>query len=184
MGICDICGKTRDTRLSNLEGANVDACFFCVPGKKEKTRFSGGFPGGKKNTARPDVKKRIELPKVNFEFVDDYGDIIKVAREKADITQKDFGAQLNEHSSVIQKIEHGGLKPRLGLAKKIEKKLKIRIIKKIEQLDKDGNVVNNKKPEESEKKYGDKSEVRRERSKPREALTYTLADAIKVRKKK
>ena len=179
MGICDICGKTRDTRPSNLEGADVEACFSCVPGRKEKSRFSGS-----RRNSRPESRKRSELPKVNFEFVDDYATIIKTAREKADITQKDFGVQLNEHSSVIQKIEHGDLKPRLGLAKKIEKKLKIRIIKKIEQLDKDGNVVNNKKPEDSDNKFGDKGRVRRDRSKPREALTYTLADAIKIKKKK
>ncbi|NOQ56202.1 MAG: TIGR00270 family protein [Nanohaloarchaea archaeon] len=175
MGICDICGKTRDTRPESLEGAEVEACFSCIPGRKEKPRYSGG------RNKRPEGRKRSELPKVNFEFVDDYGTIIKTAREKADITQKDFGIQLNEHSSVIQKIEHGDLKPRLGLAKKIEKKLKIRIIKKIEQLDKDGNVVNNKKSEDSGKKYSN----RRDRSsKPREALTYTLADAIIIKKKK
>lgn len=177
MGVCDICGSTRETRKTSLEGADIEACLSCVPGKKE------GSYGPRKNFKK-DFKKRPELPKVNFEFVDDFGDIIKKAREKADITQKDFGLMVNEHSSVIQKIEHNDLKPRLGLAKKIEKKLKIRIINKIEQLDKDGNVVNNKKPRDDDKKGEYKNGRMNGMSRQRESLVYTLADAIKIKKSK
>ncbi|MCK5062615.1 MAG: TIGR00270 family protein [Candidatus Aenigmarchaeota archaeon] len=178
MGACDICGSTRETRKTSLEGADVEACYSCVPGKKERTY-------NPRNNLKKDFKKRPELPKVNFEFMDNFGEIIKKAREKADITQKDFGMMVNEHSSVIQKIEHNDLKPRLGLAKKIEKKLKIRIINKIEQLDKDGNVINNKKPKDSENKNGgSRNTGRNGMSRPRENLVYTLADAIKIKKSK
>ncbi|MCK5043221.1 MAG: TIGR00270 family protein, partial [Candidatus Aenigmarchaeota archaeon] len=178
MGACDICGSTRETRKTSLEGADIEACYSCVPGKKERT-----YDGPRRNVKK-DFKKRPELPKVNFEFVDDFGDIIKKAREKADITQKDFGLMVNEHSSVIQKIEHNDLKPRLGLAKKIEKKLKIRIINKIEQLDKDGNVVNNKKPRDDDKNGERRNGSRNGMSRHKESLVYTLADAIKIKKSK
>ncbi len=177
MGVCDICGSTRETRKTSLEGADIEACYSCVPGKKEKAY------GSPRRNIKRGFKKRPELPKVNFEFMDDFGDIIKKAREKADITQKDFGLMVNEHSSVIQKIEHNDLKPRLGLAKKIEKKLRIRIINKIEQLDKDGNVVNNKKPRDSDGKGGERRDGSR-MPRHKESLVYTLADAIKIKKSK
>ncbi len=174
MGICDICGKNRDTRKADVEGAKLDVCFTCVQGKKESSS----------RPARKVFKKKTEMPRVNFEFVDDYGEIVKTAREKADITQKDLGVQVNEHSSIIQKIEHGDFKPRIGLAKKLEKKLNIRIIKKIEQLDEKGNVVNNKKDKDSENNRDRKdSKGFRPNGGSRERMVYTLADAIKIKKR-
>ncbi len=170
MAICDICGRSRPTKEVNLEGAIVEACKACSPKGAFKTQRPGKKPFHKR-------QKKADLPKVNFEFVEDFGKVIKEAREKADITQKDLGLKLNEHSSVIHKIEQGTFRPRIGLAKKIEKILKIRIITKIEQLDKEGNVINNKKTKRTDDKDGS------DRSGDGGDLVYTLADVIKVKKK-
>lgn len=177
MGICDICGRSRPTRETNLEGAIIEACDACVPHKKKESRPNRRF------IRKASIEKRAELPRVNFEFVDDFGNVMKNAREKADITQKDLALKLNEQNSIINKIEQSKFKPRIGLAKKIEKILKIRIITKIEQLDKDGNVVNNRKDnKEDDKSRKDSSE--RKNNRQSGDLVYTLADVIKIKKKK
>ncbi len=111
-------------------------------------------------------KKEVVLPKrrvVNKEEIEesvvfDFSNKIKMARERKGMKQEEFAGFLNEKWSVVQKWEGGSLRPKIGAARKLEKILRINLVEKREE----GKV------ELKEVKSGD----------------MTLADVIKVRKRK
>ena len=75
------------------------------------------------------------------------------------MNQEEFSKFINERESVLNKWENGSLKPRLDIARKLEKRLKISLIEK-EEI----------KTIEMEKKKSSEG--------------FTLGDFIKVRKRK
>lgn len=78
-------------------------------------------------------KSISHLPVEEFEYIEEFGRIIREAREKIGLTQEDLAKQLNERITVIKKIESGEFKPPIDLARKIEKLLRIRIIVPVEE---------------------------------------------------
>ncbi|MCS7126315.1 MAG: multiprotein-bridging factor 1 family protein [Aigarchaeota archaeon] len=68
------------------------------------------------------------LPVEEYEYVEDFGRLIREAREKMGLTQEDLAKQLNEKVTVIRKIEAGEFNPSIELVKKIERLLKIKIL--------------------------------------------------------
>ncbi|MCF8884168.1 MAG: helix-turn-helix domain-containing protein [Nitrososphaerota archaeon] len=68
------------------------------------------------------------LPIEDIEYVEDFGRLIRDAREKMGLTQEELANQLNERVTIIKKIEAGEFKPSIELARRIEKLLKIKII--------------------------------------------------------
>lgn len=67
-----------------------------------------------------------------YELVEDYKKLIRQAREKQGLTQRELGQKIYERESVIAHIENGKMVPDTKLAKKIEKLLRIKIIEKTE----------------------------------------------------
>lgn len=118
MATCDLCGA--ETRLVRaiVEGTELNVCPKC------------GQYG--KILKKPIIKKReapkpIE-PEVAEKIVKDYPSKIGKARKQKNMTQEEFAKMLNEKESIIQKIEAGSFKPSIGLARKLEKKLNIKLI--------------------------------------------------------
>ncbi|MCX8178759.1 MAG: multiprotein bridging factor aMBF1 [Candidatus Aenigmarchaeota archaeon] len=120
---CCICGKEQKelVRIA-LEDAIVDVCNSC-------STF-----GQKVNVKPKEPIYAIKDKKDDdFEIIENFGEVIKKAREKNGIERKDFAAKIKESEKLIRKIESGDIKPDLNLAKKIEKELKIKIIEKAEK---------------------------------------------------
>ncbi len=88
-----------------------------------------GFKSGKRGSTR--------LPVEDVEYVEDFGRIIREAREKMGLTQEDLAQQLNEKSTIIRKIEAGEFNPPIELMRKIEKLLKVKLIVPVEEELKD-----------------------------------------------
>ncbi|MBU5690192.1 MAG: TIGR00270 family protein [Candidatus Aenigmarchaeota archaeon] len=80
--------------------------------------------------AKPVVEQSKNKEDDDFEFVDNFGEIIKNAREKVGISRKDFAEKIKQSEKLIKKIESGDLKPDFELARKIEKELGIKILEK------------------------------------------------------
>lgn len=78
-------------------------------------------------------KSLSRLPVEEFEYIEEFGRIIREAREKMGLTQEEFSKQLNEKVTIIRKIEAGEFNPPIELARKIEKLLKIKIIVPVEE---------------------------------------------------
>ncbi len=86
-----------------------------------------------KRSIKPGRKSSSHLPVEEFEYIEDFGRIIREAREKMGLTQEDLAQQLNEKSTIIRKIEAGEFNPPIDLMRKIEKLLKVKLIVPVEE---------------------------------------------------
>lgn len=75
------------------------------------------------------------LPPVpeSLQLAEDYGTIVRQAREKLGLTQSELAMQIAEKLSVIKKIETGRLKPDERLAHKLERALKVKLLEEGEE---------------------------------------------------
>jgi putative transcription factor len=69
-------------------------------------------------------------PKVDTsqEIVEDYGEVIREARERLGYTHEDLAKKINEKDSLLRKVETSKLAPNLQLISKLEHTLKIKLL--------------------------------------------------------
>ena len=131
---CDICGKELELVEAVIEGVELSVCNRCA---KHGRVIS--------IAKKPETPKRPikNIKEEFFEVIDDkYGIIIKLAREKIGITQKDLAKAISIKESLIHKYEAGIIKPSLDVAKKLEQFLKIKIIYLYEEEKHSSNIKN------------------------------------------
>lgn len=119
MSRCEICEREAETRRVNVEGAAIEACYYCMLGPRQKLAVR-----------KFEVKNKILRPE--RVLVDDYAFLIKRAMEQRKMKPADLARKLNEKESIILKIEQGRFKPSLELARKIEILFEITLIKAAE----------------------------------------------------
>ena len=135
---CEMCGtETGSPKTVKIEGAELEVCDDCADFGTEvrteetsstSTKYStssssssssassssgGGGGGG----SRRDMFDEMD------EVVQDYDDRIRNARESEGLTQEELADQLNEKSSLIRKLERGGVLPSDTVQRKLEKAL-------------------------------------------------------------
>lgn len=141
---CEMCGS----KVPKLIKVRVDSAVLMVCEKCAKY----GTPLQKKQEApnpvvfqRPLAKPRVaqnakkatqRKPDGNADIedtvvVEDYGEVIKSAREKMGWTQEDLAKRIMERKNVLSSIERGALMPDVKTARKLEKALGIRLLEKI-----------------------------------------------------
>ncbi len=69
----------------------------------------------------------------DYEYVEDFGALVRRARESMGLSQDELASLVKEKATVIRKIEQGELHPPIELARRLEKVLKIRIIQEVEE---------------------------------------------------
>ena len=74
--------------------------------------------------------QNTNAPKEEYEVVDNYGEIIKAAREFIGIPAKVLAERINEKLSTMVRVEKGEMLPEDRLVKKLEKALGIKLIAK------------------------------------------------------
>lgn len=124
MAACELCGT--DTRLVTalVEGTELNVCQKCGQyGKILKKPVMKRKP-----TPKPIV------PEVTEKIVSNYSSKIGTARRQEKMTQEEFAKMLNEKESIIQKIEAGSFKPSISLARKLERKLNIKLVEEDKAL--------------------------------------------------
>ena len=149
MTTCEMCGKEGKIIQADIEGVEMGVCPGCSKYgqiKKNSTQHS-----------RP--SKRFQKNEPNYILVQDFASLIKSARNNKSLNQEDFAKFLNEKESLVAKWEQGSLRPGLDTARRLERNLGIRLVKKDEEK-KDKLIVNKKNDE------------------------FTLGDFIKIRKRK
>ncbi len=153
MPLCEMCGKESRLIVANVEGGDLKVCPNCVKyGQVKKSSLQAkNVPFKHKNI----ISKQKQQ---EFKVVDNYSQLIKSTRDARKMNQEEFSKFINERESVLNKWENGSLKPRLDIARKLEKKLNISLVEKEEV----------KSVEMEKKKSGE---------------GFTLGDFIKVRKK-
>ena len=146
MALCEMCGKDTNLITANIDGAELNVCNSC-----------GKYGTIKKKSApvRQRYKKQ-EGPVLRV--VSNFSNVIRSAREQQHMSQEEFAKSIQEKESVVQKWESGTLKPRIGIAKQLERILKITLL--------------------------EKDEVKQVEMKRAASDEFTLGDFIKVRKRK
>ena len=118
---CEICGKHSRLVDAIIEGSILSVCNNClqygeaveIPKEKEKIRK---------------VSRKTKIPEEQELITGDYASLIKEARERLGLKQKELAEKIVEKESVIHSLESGNLKPAFTLARKLEKFLKIKLI--------------------------------------------------------
>ena len=114
---CELCGKDTQLIAAIVEGTQLNTCQGCGKFGKILRR-----PVAPKPVVKLEKKEPVEVVTGN------YAALIRTAREKAGMTQKDFAKLLNEKESVLQKVENGAFTPPISMARKLEKLLKIKLV--------------------------------------------------------
>lgn len=146
-----MCGKDTELFTAVIEGSQLCVCENC--GKFGKV-LKKVVP---KTTTKP-VKVKQE-PVIVEQIVSDYAQRIKNAREKRNLTQKDFAKLVAVRESLIHKMETGHFEPPIDLARRMEKILKITLI----EVGEENSVI----PQEKGEKH----------------VGMTIGDVIKIKQK-
>jgi putative transcription factor len=132
---CELCGKeTAKLLTSRIEGVEMQVCEDCAKFgttiqnysrmpevKGGRSRRGGEYPSSSSRPKRP-RKDLFDTLKI---VVEDYGNIIKQAREKRGQTLKELAKQVGIKESTLHKIERNELEPEEKYVKRLEKELKI-----------------------------------------------------------
>lgn len=137
---CEICAKIVDKgKKVRLEGSVVTTCDECASYGtviEEVGSKKGKVTSKKVGAVLTRRKERPEDYDINFdeELIDNYAAAIKNARERAGLKQDELAKIINEPASLIHRLESHRVEPSLSVAKKIEKKLKIKLIKRADAV--------------------------------------------------
>jgi putative transcription factor len=140
--ICEMCGKNVTfLRKVTIEGVSLEVCTECakfgVEAKKETPKEVGPKPiiaqrlEVREKRGRPrDVLEKMEKE----DLVDDFGARIRVARERAGMTQKDLAMKINERVTILAKIETNQMRPDEKVISKLQKELGIVLKEKVPEV--------------------------------------------------
>ena len=118
---CELCGaQTKSAYVVNVEDVELRVCAKCAQGKRVISNPGYKLDTGKKVT-RP--KREEDLP-----LVEDYGKVIRAARDRMDLPMKVLAELLNEKETLLSRVEQQSTLPTVKLTKKLEKVLDIKLI--------------------------------------------------------
>jgi putative transcription factor len=143
---CEVCGRKIHENPNRvvIEGAKLTVCHECA--KHGKTTWEPApqlkfEPAHITATGATQPPAPIQIRKKDFrarvdtstEVVEGYGELIRQARERLGYTTEDLGKKINEHETVLRKIEHEKLAPNSLLVSKLERTLKIKLMVPVQE---------------------------------------------------
>jgi len=137
---CEICAKIIEKgKRIRLEGSVVTACDDCSSYGtivEDLSSKKGGVVSKNVGVVLKRKKETLKDYEIEFdeELVVNYAEAIKNARERAGLKQDELAKMINEQASLIHRIESKRVEPPLDVAKKIQNKLKIKLLKKVESV--------------------------------------------------
>ena len=139
--ICEMCGKdVPQTKAVIVEGSRLSVCPSCARfGEDYRISSAGGVPVTQ-SVIEERLEKREKRMKTRdiyvgastIELVDDYGGVIRAAREAKGMDQEKFAASIQEKKGIIAKIESNSLVPDDKIIRKIEKALGIKLTETVQ----------------------------------------------------
>lgn len=123
MPSCELCGKDADSLTKvKIEGAKLKACDTCKDMGEEVD--TGSKQERKKKTKKKSRNSNRGNDKV---LVDNYGEIVKEAREDETLSINELADEMNIKSSVLKKIEREEFKPDKTLAQTLSNRLGVEL---------------------------------------------------------
>ena len=161
--ICEMCGKdVTFCKKVTIEGVVLEVCAECAKFGIEAKRETPKEPAPKPVIAkRLEVREKRSRPRdvlqavEKEELIEDFARVIRTARERAGMTQKELAMKINERVTIISKIESNQMRPDEKVISKLQKELNM--------------VLKEKVPEVTAAKEGARASL-------------TLADLIKMKK--
>ncbi|HSV50275.1 MAG TPA: multiprotein bridging factor aMBF1, partial [Candidatus Acidoferrales bacterium] len=134
---CEVCGRKihQDPVRAKIEGATLTVCVEC----SKHGQVVYGEPAAAASTPVSPTKSYQHIPvimkkppvstvQISQEVVEDYANVIRVAREKMGLTLEDLGKKVAERASLLKHIENGKVEPNNQLASRLEHVLKITLM--------------------------------------------------------
>ena len=123
---CDVCGKNIEkVNEVEIQGAILNVCDACTKFGIVKRTF---VPRAEKKTV---VERRVGEENT---LVSGYGNRIKKARERRNLTQEKLARSINEKEGLLRRIENEEIKPSDDVIRKIENSLNIKITEKVKDI--------------------------------------------------
>jgi putative transcription factor len=128
---CDVCGKKEASFIIQVEGAKLAACRACAYHGKIVMSLEEDAP--RKEFRAQEGRGVPRSMQLEEDLVEDYGKIVRKAREGKGLKIEEFAKQINEKASYLDKIENQSTRPPIGTAKKLERALGVKILEKVKE---------------------------------------------------
>ena len=142
---CEMCGKSVPfTKSVMIDGAKLEVCPECARfGDDYKASLSPQSSGQSTGGSRTVIEQRLEKREKRMgtkdvyaqaktvEVVENYGKVVRDAREAKGMDLDEFSKFISEKKGTIAKIEANRLIPDDKLVKKIEKALDIKLLETV-----------------------------------------------------
>lgn len=131
MDECELCGNPMaETYFVSIEGVELGVCAKCAKGKRIVRRVSSAaaVKAGRAEQRRPE-KARNET-----EVIENYGTVMRKAREGMKLPMKVLAEMINEKETLLVRVEQQRTIPPEKLVKKLEKALNIKLEAPVEQV--------------------------------------------------
>jgi putative transcription factor len=128
--LCEVCGAEirGEPYYRIIERGRMTVCGRCA--KFGSTDWDPSRPQLRRTSARPAPRRprnEMEAAEV-MELVNDYGIMIKKARQKKGLSVEDFARMISEKESVVKNLERGEFTPDSKLVRKIKNTLHIDVL--------------------------------------------------------
>ncbi len=126
METCEVCGKaTEELYLARIEEATMWVCLSCSRGKQVLQSM---------NIKQESPKQvAIKKGKEEEEIAENYGEVIRKARDRLGLPLKVLAERISEKESELVRVEKQKTLPSESLRKRLEKELGIKLTVKVEQ---------------------------------------------------
>lgn len=138
MPSCEMCGKEQASlRRAIVEGTSMSVCGGCVKFGVEQAGAATEVTGRSRVTQSLEkravrARSRDVYDQMQEELVEDYGERVRLARQKFGLTIEQLGAKIMEKQTTLQKVEAGTYHPPDTLVAKLERALGIKLKEKPE----------------------------------------------------
>jgi putative transcription factor len=141
---CEVCGKTiyGGGRRVTIDGAKLVICSRCARSTKpalqtykwQPTEVKKVPSTAKTPQRRITTRKNVATIREELELVENYGALLREARERMSLTHDELSKKIGVKVSVLQKLETEKMVPDQEVIKKLERSLKIRLLQPIPRI--------------------------------------------------
>lgn len=116
-----------------VEGTELIVCDKCARLGKGAKLIQQLSPKQEQKQQKEILRLKTQEQEIVQIITHDYGQKIRKARMKLDMTQEEFAKKISIKESVLQKMENSEFEPPIDMAEKLEKALHIKLIEEVEQ---------------------------------------------------